>query len=231
MSHLTGSPSGPRVAVVLSGCGFLDGAEINEAVISLLALNRAGARVSVYAPDKPQMHVVDHLLGAPAEGQTRNVLTESARIARGHIKPLAELSHDGFDALFLPGGFGVAKNLSDFAVRGTEGSVEPDLVRVLKGFRGADKPIGAVCISPAVVVLALHEGQVTIGSDAGTAAAIEALGGDHQVCPVSEAVVDVERKLATAPAFMEDVQLADVASGIEQAVAATLSMIKQGQRG
>ena len=225
MSHLSGSPSGPRVAVVLAGCGYLDGAEINEAVIALLALNRAGAQVRVFAPDKPQLHVVDHFAGAVVEGQSRNVLTESARIVRGQVRPLAELGAEDFDALFLPGGFGVAKNLSSFAVEGTTGSVEPDLVRVLRAFRAADKPIGAVCISPAVVVLALHEGEVTIGSDPGTAAAIDALGGHHRVCPVTDAHVDQERKLATAPAFMEEVQLADVARGIEQAVAATLALI------
>ncbi|MCB9777175.1 MAG: isoprenoid biosynthesis glyoxalase ElbB [Alphaproteobacteria bacterium] len=225
MSHLSGTAAGPRVAVVLAGCGFLDGAEINEAVISLLALSRAGARVRCFAPDKPQMHVVDHLAGAPVDGATRNVLVESARIVRGAIEPLSALSADDFDALFLPGGFGVAKNLSTFATKGTDGTVEPDLVAVLQAFRAADKPIGAVCISPAVVVLALHEGEVTIGSDAGTAAAIEALGGTHHACPVTEASVDRARKLATAPAFMEDAQLWQVADGIEQAVAATLSMV------
>ncbi len=227
MSHLSGNPNGPRVAVVLSGCGYLDGAEINESVISLLALNRAGAQVSVYAPDKPQMHVVDHLAGQPRPGETRNVLHESARIARGQVAPLSELSHKGFDALFMPGGFGVAKNLSTFAVEGAEGSVDADLVRVLQEFRGAGKPIGAVCISPAVLVLALGEGEVTIGSDSGTAAAIEALGGKHHVCPVEDIHVDRDRRIVTAPAFMEEVQLARVADGIEKAVDATLAMVNR----
>ncbi|RME21842.1 MAG: isoprenoid biosynthesis protein ElbB [Deltaproteobacteria bacterium] len=225
MSHLSGNPQGPRVAVILSGCGYLDGAEINEAVISLLALNRGGAQVRCYAPDKPQMHVVDHLTGQPSPGESRNVLRESARIARGQIAPLSELSADDFDALFMPGGFGVAKNLSTFAVDGTSGQVDPDLARVLKEFRDAGKPIGAVCISPAVLVLALGEGEVTIGSDPGTAGAIESLGGVHHVCPVDDIHVDTRRRIVTAPAFMEDVQLATVADGIEKAVAATLELV------
>ncbi|NOY27960.1 MAG: isoprenoid biosynthesis glyoxalase ElbB [Oligoflexia bacterium] len=225
MSHLSGSPTGPRVAVVLSGCGYLDGAEISESVIALLTLNRAGAQVQLFAPDKPQMHVVDHLAGTPQQGATRNVLAESARIARGHIRSLDKLHCADFDALFLPGGFGVAKNLSTFAVQGTNGSVEPDLVRVLKDFRAANKPIGAVCIAPAILVLALHQGKVTIGEDADTAAAINALGGSHQTCSVHDVVVDPARKLVTAPAFMQDAQLADVATGIEKAVAATLAMV------
>lgn len=224
MSHLTGSPTGPRVAVVLAGCGYLDGAEINEAVIALLALNRAGARVRPFAPDKPQLHVVDHLQGAPVEG-SRNVLTESARIVRGQIEPLTALRMDDFDALFLPGGFGVAKNLSTFATHGPDGQVDADLAAVLRAFRAAGKPIGAVCIAPAIVVMALGEGQVTIGHDVATAAAIEALGGAHQACPVHQIVVDAERRIVTAPAFMEDARLADVATGIEQAVAATLAMV------
>ncbi len=224
MSHLSGSAQGPRVAVILSGCGYLDGAEINEAVISLLALNRAGAQVQCYAPDKPQMHVVDHLTGQPRADESRNVLHESARIARGQVAPLSELSHRGFDALFMPGGFGVAKNLSTFAVDGPTGSVDPDLARVLKEFRAAGKPIGAVCISPAVLVLALGEGEVTIGSDTGTAGAIETLGGVHHVCPVDDIHVDGDRRIVTAPAFMEDVQLATVADGIEKAVGATLEL-------
>ncbi|MCK6507712.1 isoprenoid biosynthesis glyoxalase ElbB [Myxococcota bacterium] len=224
MSHLAGTPHGPRVAVVLAGCGYLDGAEINEAVIGLLALNRAGAQVRAFAPDKPQLHVVDHRAGAPVEG-TRNVLTESARITRGQIQPLSELDPAAFDALFLPGGFGVAKNLSTFATQGPDGQVDSDLAAVLRAFRAAGKPIGAVCIAPAVVVMALGEGTVTIGHDEGTAAAIEALGGAHQACPVHEIAVDAERRIVTAPAFMEDAQLKDVATGIEQAVAATLAMV------
>ncbi len=226
MSHLSGSPTGPRVAVVLSGCGYLDGSEINEVVIALLALNRAGARVRCFAPTGPQMHVVDHLTGQPEPGATRDVLHESARITRGKVEPLSSLASPDFEAIFLPGGFGAAKNLSTFATQGPKGAVLPELAAVLRQFRQAGKPIGAVCIAPAVVVMALGEGEVTIGQDSGTAAAIEALGGRHQVCPVQSAHIDAERRIVTAPAFMEHAQLAQVADGIEAAVAATLSLVR-----
>ena len=225
MSHLSGSPVGPRVAVVLAGCGYLDGAEISEAVISLLALNRAGARVSVFAPDQAQLHVVDHHSGQVVEGASRNVLQEAARIVRGQIQPLDQLDAAAFDALFLPGGFGVAKNLSDFALRGPEGRVLPALAALLRAFRAQAKPIGAVCISPAIVVMALREGEVTIGEDPGTGAAIEAMGGSHRACPVDAIQVDAARRIVTAPAFMAEAQLAQVADGIEQAVAATLALV------
>ena len=214
----------PKVCVVLSGCGVFDGAEIHESVITLLALARRGATVTCAAPDKPQMHVIDHLRGQVAEGETRNVLVESARIARGNITPLSEIQHSDFDAVFLPGGFGAAKNLSDFAVKGAEGSADPELTRVLKDFRSAGKPIGAVCIAPATLVLALGEGEVTIGSDEGTAGAILAAGGAHVTCPVQQAHVDTARKLVTAPAYMVDTTIDQVAQGIERAVDAVLEM-------
>lgn len=214
----------PRICVILSGCGVFDGAEIHEAVISLLHLARRGATVQCTAPDKPQMHVIDHLRGQVAEGETRNVLVEAARIARGAIVPLSEIEAGDFDAVFLPGGFGAAKNLSNFAVEGANGSADPELTRVLRAFRAAGKPIGAVCIAPAVLVMALGEGEVTIGSDAGTAGAIESLGGNHINCPVESAHIDQKLRLVTAPAYMVDTSIDQVARGIEEAVDALLAM-------
>lgn len=212
-----------RILVILSGCGFLDGSEIHEAVLSLLAFDRAGAEVQCAAPDKPQLHVVDHRTGQPT-GETRNVLTEAARIARGKIVPLGAVDPAAYDAVWMPGGFGAAKNLSDVATRGAAATVDPQLVAVLRAFRAAGKPIGAVCIAPAVLVAALREGEVTIGDDAGTAGAITAMGGTHVVCPVTAAHVDRARRLVTAPAYMFDARIGDVAAGIEGAVAALLEL-------
>ena len=214
----------PNVCVILSGCGVFDGAEIHESVISLLHLARRGATVQCTAPDKPQMHVIDHLRGEVAEGESRNVLVEAARIARGAIIPLSEINPANYDAVFLPGGFGAAKNLCTFAVAGANGTADPELVRVLRGFRAAGKPIGAVCIAPAALVMVLGEGTVTIGSDEGTASAIEALGGQHINCGVESAHVDRARKLVTAPAYMVDTSIDQVARGIEEAVDAVLGM-------
>ncbi|MFZ5475133.1 MAG: isoprenoid biosynthesis glyoxalase ElbB [Myxococcota bacterium] len=215
---------GKRVAVVLSGCGYLDGAEVHEAVISLLALDRAGATYQCAAPDKAQMHVVDHLTGEPT-GESRNVLHEAARIARGKVVPLAQVRAADFDAVFLPGGYGAAKNLSTVAIDGPNAKVDPDLARVLKEFRAAGKPIGAVCISPAVLVAALREGEVTIGQDPGTAAAIKQMGGTHCECPVEALHVDRDRKIVTAPAYMYgNARISAVAEGIEKAVRATLEL-------
>lgn len=215
-----------NVCVILSGCGVFDGSEIHEAVITLLTLSRAGAVATCAAPDKAQMHVINHLAGKPAEGETRNVLVESARIARGKITPLSDIDARDFDAVFLPGGFGAAKNLSNFAVQGADGSADPELVRVLGEFRAAGKPIGAVCIAPAVLVMALGEGEVTIGQDAGTASAITAMGGSHVTCPVTEMHIDTARRIVTAPAYMVDATIAEVATGIEKAVHATLNLCR-----
>jgi enhancing lycopene biosynthesis protein 2 len=212
-----------KVLVVLSGCGHLDGSEIHEAVVSLLALDRAGAGVQCAAPDKAQMHVVDHLAGAPT-AESRNVLVEAARIARGKIVPLAAVQAADYDAIWLPGGYGAAKNLSTVATQGAAASVDPELVRLLRAFRAQAKPIGAVCIAPAVLVAALREGEVTIGNDEGTAGAIRAMGGEHHACPVTEMHVDKARKIVTAPAYMYAASIGDVATGIERAVAALLAL-------
>ena len=201
----------PRVAVILSGCGVYDGSEIHEAVVTLLTLSRAGATVRCAAPDKPQMHVVNHLTGEVAAGHEHGVEVGGADLGQG-------------DDVAAGDADGAAKNLSDFAVKGAEGTADPELVRVLREFHEAGKPIGAVCIAPVILVMALGEGAVTIGEDPGTAAAIESLGGQHLACPVTEMIVDEERKLVTAPAYMLDASLAQVAEGIEKAVHAVLGM-------
>lgn len=217
-----------KVAVVLSGCGYLDGSEIQEAVFSLYFLDLAGAEVQCFAPDKDQMHVVDHRSGEPTEA-SRNALTESARIARGKVRALGELDMADFDAIFLPGGYGAAKNLSNFAVKGAEAEVDADLVAALRAAHEAKKPIGAVCIAPAVLAAAFKQfdakATVTIGNDSGTAQAVEACGSKHENCPVEQAVYDEANKVATAPAYMYDASPKGVAAGIEQTVNKVLSWI------
>ena len=213
-----------KVCVVLSGCGFLDGAEIHESVATLLALSKAGADYTVAAPDKVQHHVVNHHTQSEMTGESRNVLVEAARIARGPVADVATIQAADFDALFFPGGFGAAKNLSSFAFKGSGGDIDPQVARLIKEFHQSGKPIGAVCIAPALLALALGKGTVTIGSDTGTAGHLEKLGSTHQVCPVTEAVIDNANKLVTAPAYMEDAKVHEVAQGIESAVHAVLEM-------
>jgi enhancing lycopene biosynthesis protein 2 len=214
-----------KVAVVLAGCGVYDGAEINEAVLTLLCLEQQGAGYQCFAPDIAQMHVINHLTGEPMAGETRNVLVEAARIARGNIKDLATLDVDGFDALLVPGGFGAAKNLCNFAVAGAEMEVQPDFLRVARAFHGAGKPVGLVCIAPVMAAAICGRGvRCTIGNDADTAAAIEAMGGKHLSCPVSEARVDAERKLVTTPAYMLAGGVAEAYSGISECVKEVLAL-------
>jgi len=191
-----------NVAVVLSGCGVFDGAEIHESVLTLLYLARAGAQVRCFAPDKAQMHVIDHMTGE-AMAEQRNVLVESARIARGQIEPLASLKVEEFDALVVPGGFGVAKNLSDFATAGSACTVEPALLEVAQGFARQGKWALYFCIAPALLPRIYGAGvQCTIGSDAATAAALAAMGGQHVTCGVTDVAVDEARRVISAPAYM-----------------------------
>ena len=216
-----------KIGVVLSGCGVYDGAEIHESVLTLLALDRRGAEAVLCAPDAPQMHVVDHLSGQVEEGASRNVLVESARIARGRIRDVATVKADELDGLVLPGGFGAAKNLCDFAVRGPECSVHPEVARLVREVHAQGKPVGAVCIAPALVakVLGNERPKLTIGTDAATASGLEAMGAVHVACAVSELAVDHERKLVSTPAYMLGQRIAEVAEGIDKAVGALLEMV------
>ncbi|XP_062831237.1 glutamine amidotransferase-like class 1 domain-containing protein 3, mitochondrial [Anolis carolinensis] len=216
-------PRGARVAVVLSGCGVYDGTEIHEASAILVHLSRGGADVQIYAPDVSQMHVIDHSKGQPTEGDSRNVLAESARIARGKITDLAKLAANDHDAVIFPGGFGAAKNLSTFAVDGKDCKVNGDVERVLKDFHKAGKPIGLCCISPVLAAKVLPGTEVTVGHEeeqggkwpyAGTAGAIKALGGKHHVKEVTEAHVDTKHKVVTTPAFMCETDLHHIFDGI-----------------
>lgn len=214
-----------KVAVILAGCGVFDGAEIHEAVLTLLQLERSGARYQCMAPDMPQLHVVNHLTGEVIADESRNVLVEAARIARGEIISLADADASDYDALIVPGGFGAAKNLCDFAVNGSNCTVNADLKAFAQAMNAASKPVGLICIAPAMAPLLFGEGTAcTIGSDADTAAAIEAMGGNHQSCPVNEIVIDKEKKLVTTPAYMLAGSVMEAASGIDRLVEEVLAM-------
>jgi enhancing lycopene biosynthesis protein 2 len=220
----------PRIGVVLSGCGVFDGTEIHEAVITLLALDRAGADAVCMAPDVDQLHVIDHLRGDVARGERRNVLVESARIARGNVVDVAAVDPDELDALILPGGFGAAKNLSDFALKGAGCTVHPEVARVVKAVHAAGKPVGALCIAPAVVARLLGEERphLTIGTDPGTAAALEAMGACHEACEACGTTVDRDRRLVTTPAYMLAGSIAEAADGIEKLVGEVLALVREG---
>jgi enhancing lycopene biosynthesis protein 2 len=215
-----------KVGVILSGCGVFDGAEIHESVITILALDRAGAEMVFCAPDREQMHVVNHHTGEVAEGESRNVRVESARIARGPVRDVAEVKAEELDALIFPGGFGAAKNLCTFAVAGADCDVDPGVAALVREVHAQGKPIAAVCIAPALLakVLGSESPNLTIGNDAGTAGAMESLGANHVACPVTEFVVDRDRRLITSPAYMLAGSISEAAEGIEKTVGALMEM-------
>lgn len=214
-----------NVAVVLAGCGVYDGAEINEAVLTLLALEQQGASYQCFAPDIEQMHVVNHLTGEAMAGEKRNVLVEAARIARGNIKPITEARVDQFDALLVPGGFGAAKNLSDFAVNGAAMTVQPDFLKFAQAMHKAGKPIGLICIAPTMAAAICGSGvECTIGNDRDVAGAIEQMGGKHVACPVDKAVVDRRNKMVTTPAYMLAGKISEAAAGISDCVRQVLAL-------
>ncbi len=215
-----------RVGVVLSGCGFLDGAEIHEATCTLLSLDRRGAKLVAMAPDVEQMHVVDHLTGAPAGGERRRVLAEAARIVRGQITGLSKVTAKDLDALIFPGGYGAAKNLCSFATDGRNMRILPDVERLAREMRGAGKPQGYICIAPVIAanLFGSDKVKVTIGDDRDTAAAIESWGARHVDCKVDEIAVDERLEIVSTPAYMLGPWIAPVAAGIDKLVSAVLEM-------
>ena len=216
----------PTFAVILSGCGVYDGAEIHEAVLTLLAIDRQGGAYQCFAPDRAQLHVVNHLTGQEADGESRNVLVESARIARGAIKDVADFDPAGFDAMIFPGGFGAAKNLCTFATKGPDCTVDPATEKAVKAMAAAGKPIGALCIAPALMAKIFGNGiDVTIGSDPGTAEAIEKMGAHHTKTSHGQVVVDKARKVATSPCYMLDASISQIADGAENTVKALLDLM------
>lgn len=215
-----------KIGVVLSGCGVMDGSEIHEAVLTLVAIDRAGAEAVCMAPNIPQHHVVNHLSGEEARGEVRNVLVESARIARGKIRDIASVTAADIDALIFPGGFGAAKNLSDYAFRGPECSVNPEVARLATEVHAAQKPIGVICIAPvlAAKLLGKEQPQLTIGTDKNTAKDIEKMGAKHVPCAVQDFVVDLERKVVSTPAYMLARSIKEAAVGIEKLVLAVINL-------
>ena len=214
-----------RIGVVLSGCGVYDGSEIHESVLTLLAIDKHGAEAVCMAPDIA-LDEVDHLTGT-STGARRNVLVEAARIARGRIKDIAEVKAADLDAVIFPGGFGAARNLCNFAERGPEAAVQPDVARLLREMVGAKKPIGGICIAPALLATVLGKEcspWVTIGTDSDTATAINATGSHHVTCSVRDCIVDEKNRIVTTPAYMLAQRISEVSEGIAKTVRALLAL-------
>ncbi|MFN3821786.1 MAG: isoprenoid biosynthesis glyoxalase ElbB [bacterium] len=219
-----------RVGVILSGCGVYDGSEIHEAVFTLYYLDKAGVEIVCMAPNRDQTHVVNHLTGQVVEGERRNILVESARIARGNIRDISTVSAAELDAVVMPGGYGAAKNLCDFAFKGANCEVLPEVERLIWDMHSQGKPVVAICIAPAVAVKALAQKgvhpKVTIGTDSETAAALEAIGAKHENRTVTEVTLDLENKVITTPAYMLAQRISEVAEGIENTINQLIQMLK-----
>lgn len=218
------SSIGPKFGVILSGCGVFDGAEVYESVLTLLAIDRAGGEALIYAPNINQRQTINHQTGSESEGETRNVMVEAARIARGPVRDLASFSADDVDILIMPGGFGAAKNLSTFAFDGPDCTVNEDVAAAVKAVRAAGKPIGALCIAPVILAKVFGEGELTIGQAADVSGAIEAMGATHKITSHGEVIVDHNLSVVTSPCYMLDSTVSQIAAGTENAVKALIEL-------
>jgi len=214
----------PQIAVILSGCGNKDGAEIHESVLTLWAIHKHGARYQCFAPDITQHHVLNFITGKEMD-ESRNVLLESARIARGNIKDLATFRSDEFDALIIPGGLGVAKNLSNFASAGADCIVNDQVTRAIQEMAASNKPIGALCIAPAIVAKILKDVELTIGNDPATAEKLEQMGAIHRETTHGEIIVDRRRKVVSTPCYMLDARVDQIGDGADNLVKAVLGLV------
>jgi len=213
-----------KIAVILSGCGVYDGAEIHEATMALYAIVKHGCTYGIFAPDRNQHHVINHMTGEEMN-ETRNVLVEAARIARGTIADLKTFDPAAYDGLLLPGGFGAAKNLSSWAFDGPDATVLPEVEEAIKGMVSLNKPVGALCIAPVILAKLFGDVEITIGSDPGTAEAVEAVGATHVTATHGEVVVDSKRKLVTTPCYMLDATIVQIADGAENVVKEMLKLM------
>ncbi len=212
-----------KIAVVLAGCGVMDGAEIHEAVMTLYAIDKNGGSYQIFAPNVAQHHVINHITGEVMK-ESRNVLTEAARIARGKIKALTDYRAEEFDALIFPGGFGVAKNLCTYAFDGPECHVDRVVEQAILATHRAGKPIGALCVSPVLIAKVLGDVTVTIGSDIGTAADIGKLGGKHENRQHGEVTIDRKNLIVTAPCYMLNASISEIAKDAEAVVKALIGL-------
>ena len=219
----------PKIGVVLAGCGAQDGAEIHESVITLLALDRAGADVRIMAPDMDQFHVINHFNGETME-PPRNILVEASRIARGNIVPVGTVNGDELDALIFPGGTGMAKNLFDYAMTGPNCTVISDVERLVREIIEAGKPLGAICIAPVMVAKILQnmgrKGKVTGGCNELINADIQTMGIEAEQAGAEDIVVDEKNKIVSTPAYVEANSIMEVAEGIEKLVSKVLEMVE-----
>jgi enhancing lycopene biosynthesis protein 2 len=206
-----------KFAVILAGCGVYDGAEIQEAVLTLLAIEESGASYQCFAPDVPQHHVIDHMRGEVV-AETRNVLHEAARIARGAIQPLDSFNAAEFDALIFPGGFGAAKNLSTWAFDGEHAKVNPAVEKAVRGMFEAGKPIGAMCIAPVILASLFRGSSLTTGDDPASKSFIEKTGNRYVSAGHGKVVHDPVRKLFTTPCYMLDANIVQIAEGTRNIV-------------
>ena len=216
-----------KFAVILAGCGRKDGSEINEAITLLLSIEQHHCEYQCFAPDRPQTEVIDHLTDKQTK-EKRNVLTEAARLARSNVRPIEEFKAEDFDALLFSGGYGVAKNLCDYAYKGADMEVQPDVARAILEMHEAKKPIGAMCIAPVMLARLIPGVCVTLGAEGSDVADhVRAWGAEHVQTENGDVCADNEDLVFTTPAFMLDATLKDVYDGAYNMVEAVVDWIEK----
>jgi enhancing lycopene biosynthesis protein 2 len=215
-----------KIAVILAGCGRMDGSEIHESVLTLLSIQQAGAKYQCFSLDLEQYHVINHLTNQNVT-ESRNMLIESARIARGDVINLANIDVNEFDGLIIPGGNGIAANLFSLLQDSENYTVNELVAQTARQFTQANKPVGFICIAP-VMIPAIYDFPVnmTIGNDKATADLVEQRGAIHHSCNTTEVYVDEEHKIVTTPAYMMANSIVEAYSGINKLCFALIQLME-----
>lgn len=225
-----------KIGVLLSGCGVYDGAEIHESVLALLAIEEVGAEAVCLAVNQNQHHVVNHLTGEEMP-ESRNMMVEAARIARGAVKDITNYDVSQLDALVIPGGFGSAKNFSTWAFDGPNGTILPEIKGLIQQFIANKKPIAALCVSPVVLALAIGDlglhPTMTLGSNLekspydiqAFSAGMEQKGVQAEMKTIRQVSVDEKLKIVSAPCYMMEASVLEIRNNISQALQALIKLI------
>ena len=219
------SKTNPKFAVILAGCGSFDGSEIHETTLGLLAIDEQGGSYDCYAPNQEQGRTLNfytkEVVATKGQAGNRNILEEGGRIARGNIKPISELNIADYDAIIFPGGMGTVYNWCDYAEKGVNCTVLPEIAQAMETAYLSGKWVGAMCIAPVIVakVLGKYGVHITIGNDPQTASNVIQMGAIHEERTATQACIDKEHHIATTPCYM-------LAKSIKEIYAGNTALIK-----
>ena len=208
-----------KTAIILSGCGQVDGSETHETILTILALEQHNLDWEGLAPSGLQTEVYDHYTNTKENISPSSMITEAARLVRGNITIINAVNASDYAAVIIPGGAGVIKNLSNYSTAGINFTIHPELLAFMATIVRLQIPAGFICIAPILIPkLYGNKPKLTIGSNVELAAKIVQIGGEHCDCLANDIVIDHAQKIVSTPANMVAKNIVEVYHGIYKLV-------------